>query len=113
MTAKKTFNVLSIGDMDRALSFWRDTLGCVERFTTPGFSEVLAGDDVIALQASGTPAGGSDTSLGIDVDDIAATCTAIASGGGAVHTTPHELVPGVQLAIAEDPDGNRFRITQH
>ena len=98
--------------MPRAVAFWRDTVGCRERFVTDGFSEVFAGDDVIALQLAAAPAR-LNTSLGVDVEDIESTCSAISTGGGEVTTPPMELVPGVLLAMAVDPDGNGFRLTQH
>lgn len=112
MTALYAFHVIEVGDMDEAVAFWTIAVGCSLRFTTPEFSEVAAGPSIICLRPPGrspAPAVG----LGIDVEDLDAACTAVTSHGGTVHRAPRDLVPGLRLALAEDPDGNRFSLTEH
>lgn len=112
MAVNGTSHILPISDMDRALGFWRDTVGCAERFSTPTFSEVDAGGSVICLRSSRNP--GGRTALGMDVSDLAATCRAIAAYGGEVLRQPAAgPVPGLLTALATDTDGNRFELTEH
>lgn len=112
MAVNGTFHILPVSDMDRAIAFWRDTVGCAERFSTPTFSEVDAGGSVICLRSSKNP--GGRTALGVDVSDLEATCRAIASSGGEVlRDAAPGPVPGLLTALATDADGNRFELTEH
>lgn len=112
MAVNGTFHILPVSDMDRAVAFWRDAVGCGKRFATPTFSEVDAGGSVICLRASRNP--GGRTALGVDVSDLDSTCRSIAAAGGEVLRDPAEgPVPGLLTALATDPDGNRFELTEH
>lgn len=112
MAVNGAFHVLRVSDTAAAVSFWRDAVGCVERFQTPGFAEVLAGDAVICLQRS--PKAGGPTGLGIDVSDLDATCRAIDASTGEVVRGPESGgVPGLRTATVRDPDGNQVRLTEH
>jgi len=112
MSALGAVHILPTADMETAVRFWRDVVGCAERFATPTFSEVAAGRSVICLRPSSKPGGRSG--LAVDVADLDQTCTAIAAGGGEVPRPPRDgRVPGLRIAAAVDPDGNRFELTEH
>lgn len=112
MTVNGAFHVLPVSDIEAAMSFWRDTVGCVERFQTPVFAEILAGDAVICLRRSATAGGRSG--LGLDVADLDSACRAITGSLGAVvRDAVDGPVPGLRLAVASDPDGNTFQLTEH
>ncbi|MFP5320447.1 MAG: VOC family protein [Acidimicrobiia bacterium] len=112
MTAVGAVHILPTADMETAMRFWRDVVGCTERFSTPGFSEVAAGRSVICLRRSSNPGGRSG--LAVDVADLDRTCAAIAAGGGEVTRPPQDgPVAGLRIAAAVDPDGNGFELTEH
>jgi hypothetical protein len=65
MSALGAVHILPTADMETAVRFWRDVVGCAERFATPTFSEVAAGRSVICLRPSSKPGGRSG--LAVDV----------------------------------------------
>ncbi len=44
MTPKLQYAIKFVGDMDRALKFYRDTLGLPLKFQSPGRSEFVTGE---------------------------------------------------------------------
>lgn len=112
MRVTKTYFMLYATDLDRAARFYRDALGLAIRTASPGWAELAAGGATVALHA-GRQAGPIDTGLGFEVDDLEAACDAVRRAGGAL-VRPPEARPGepIRLAIAADPDDNRFSLAQ-
>ena len=100
-------------DMDRAVAFWRDTVGLTLGFASPHWSELRHGDAVVALHGGGD---GSfkPTGLGFQVDDIDAAVAQFAAGGAEVRLPPtaREGEP-IKLAELTDPEGNGFSVSQY
>ena len=59
MTVKLGYAIHFVADMDRAVSFYRDTLGLTLKFASPGWSEFATGDTSLALHPASdqNPAG--------------------------------------------------------
>jgi catechol 2,3-dioxygenase-like lactoylglutathione lyase family enzyme len=59
-----------VGDMDRAVKFYRDTLGLSLKFESPGWSEFVTGETTLGLHpASGKNPAGS-VELGFTTLDL-------------------------------------------
>ena len=65
MRPKSVKYVLMVEDMDRALAFYRDTMGFTEGFISPHWSELRLGDAVVALHDGGE---GARTKTGLSLE---------------------------------------------
>jgi glyoxylase I family protein len=110
-----------VADAEKALAFYRDTLGLEFVAATPSGSgmmhRLMCGSTMIKLVDPGrelpakAPPGGIQGATGYryftisvtNLDEITATCE---SAGYTVAVQPREIRPGVRISIVEDPDGN-------
>jgi predicted enzyme related to lactoylglutathione lyase len=67
---KLNYVIKFVGDMDRAVKFYRDVLGLPIKFESPSWSEFATGETTLALHPASqmNPAGGVE--LGFAVGDI-------------------------------------------
>lgn len=119
--------MLRVGDLERSLAFYTDVLGMrlLRRKDYPGGRFTLAfvgyGDEsdstVLELthnwDTSVYDLGSGYGHIAIGVDDIHATCGAIASMGGRVVREPGPMKHGsTVIAFVEDPDGYKVELIQ-
>ncbi len=52
MANQLSYVIKFVADMDRAVGFYRDTLGLALKFQSPGWSEFLTGETTLALHAA-------------------------------------------------------------
>ena len=119
--------MLRVGDLERSLAFYTDLLGMrlLRRKDYPGGRFTLAfvgyGEEsdhtVLELthnwDTSAYAIGDAYGHIAIGVDDIAATCQAIAAKGGRVVRPPGPMKHGsTVIAFVEDPDGYRVELIQ-
>jgi len=109
-------------DIDACLPFYRDALGLelLRDFKLPGGShmwQLAVGSCVVKLvthartPAAGNPPGGSSGGTGLrywtmGVDDIEAAVAACKAAGAPIPLPVLEFVPGIRIAMVEDPEGN-------
>lgn len=105
MTVTETFFALEVGDMQRATSFYTDTLGAVISYATPDWTSLHVAGVRIGLFLQPGHVGGH-TGLHFVVEDLAATLAAIERAGGRVVHAAREVAPGVVIAGAADTEGN-------
>jgi lactoylglutathione lyase len=89
MNITKTYFMVPVQDMDRALAFYRDALGITLRFSSPGWTELAWRDATIALHLGGTAAE-REGWLGFEVDDLDAAVAEIEAAGGRGANPPKE-----------------------
>ena len=72
MQSRLTYVMKFVADMDRAVRFYRDTLGLPLKFQSPGWSEFATGEVTLALHPArdGKPAGAVE--LGFRVEGLEA-----------------------------------------
>ena len=119
--------MLRVGDLERSLRFYTEVLGMklLRRKDYPGGQFTLAfvgyGDetDTTVLElthnwdTSSYEVGTGFGHLAIGVDDIHATCAAIAEKGGRVVREPGPMKHGsTVIAFVEDPDGYKVELIQ-
>jgi predicted enzyme related to lactoylglutathione lyase len=100
---------LPVSDMQRAVSFYRDSLGLEVVEHDGDWSEVTAGDQRIGLNASESPAGNGGAVIAFAVDDVETTVDQLKASGV---TFSGELSdhPWGQIAPFKDPDGNDLQV---
>lgn len=112
------YAMVFVGDMDRAVAFYRDVVGLPLKFQSPGWSEFATEGATLALHASAdVPASSRHTA-----SEQAGTCR---PGFGvadldAFHqrmvinqvpcTQPPTLLFGARIAQYTDPDGLQFSV---
>ena len=113
MKPQKVKYILMAQDMNRAVAFYRDTLGFTESFSTPHWSELRWGDSIVALHGGGDGAR-TRTGLSIQYEDVAAAFDA-AVAAGAIQLQAPESREGepILLAVMVDPEGNEVMLTQY
>lgn len=129
MTMQAAKNAVDIGiivkDIERSLAFYRDLLGLEKVQEVPlwfGTMHRLAfGDSFIKLidPKEVPPAGkpGLHTVLGFryltfQVGNIDALCDELGAAGVKFQVEKNEFMPGVTIAMVEDPDGNIVEFVQ-
>ncbi|HEX2710847.1 MAG TPA: VOC family protein [Candidatus Acidoferrales bacterium] len=104
MASRLSYVIKFVADMDRAVAFYRDTLGFPLKFQSPGWSEFISGETTLALHAADAdhPAGG--IRLGLQVPDLQAFYEEM-TAQGIRFTMPPTMQFGVLLAEFLDSEG--------
>lgn len=132
---------ISVSDLDRSVTFYRDVFGMEQ--TVPSFA--FAGDNYSRIMALPDPRGRMTvmirgtlalelfeysspspkrqdpdrpvadhglTHFGVWVDDIDATVARMADAGARFHSEVLEFLGGMRAAYGRDPDGNVFELLE-
>lgn len=67
---KLTYVIKFVTDMDRAVKFYRDTLGLPLKFESPGWSEFATGETRLALHPASAKNPAEAVELGFTVADV-------------------------------------------
>jgi len=109
---------LSVGDMARSITFWRDTVGLKFLFEAPNVAFFdVAGVRLMLGQNESADAKPSGVVLYFEVDDLDAAFTALRDRGAAVEQPngePHFIAKlgakELWMAFLRDPDGHLFAL---
>lgn len=93
-----------VGDMDKAVAFYRDQLGLKLRFQSPDWSEFETGRTTLALHLANDTHPAGSCQIGFNVDDVEEFWRE-KSAAGVVFTRPPERQHGMTLADFVDCDG--------
>lgn len=97
-----------VADMERAVAFYRDTLGLELRFAAPGWSEFATGATTLALHPASPDNPAGSTRLGLHADDIAATHRQLSAAGVRFTRLP---TPEHGVMLAEFVDCEAARVS--
>ncbi|HYL35599.1 MAG TPA: VOC family protein [Bryobacteraceae bacterium] len=67
---KLNYVIKFVGDMDRAVTFYRDVLGLPLKFQSPGWSEFATGETTLALHPASQKNPAGTVELGFVVPDL-------------------------------------------
>ena len=111
-----THIAISVADLDRSARFYRELLGAVEVYRSPGFVQLQTPGtrDVIVLEEGTRSLGkmGGVAHFGfrlMDPADIDAAAVAVTAAGGSV-LEQGDFCPGEPYLFASDPDGYKVEI---
>lgn len=111
MKIQSVMHILWAEDMDRAVAFWRDGMGCSVRLHTPHWSELTTAGATIALHGGGRGEYHA-SGLGFRIDDVDAGCAEVAAAGGTIRSRPADRPgEGIRLADLVDTEGNGFQFS--
>jgi len=106
----RTYFMLTVTDMPRAVAFYREVLGPVIRHESEAWTELKFGDATVALHASDI-ANPKITGLGVEVVDLYAAYQAVLATGGQILTGPLTDPSGVMSYEVADTEGNSFTLS--
>ena len=99
-----------VADMDKAVGFYRDTLGLELRFQSPEWSEFATGQTTLALHLASDRNPAGRVELGFGVDDIDALHRDL-TAKGVVFTRPPVDEHGTKLASFLDCEGSQVSVS--
>jgi predicted enzyme related to lactoylglutathione lyase len=100
---------LPVSEMDRAVGFYRDSLGLEVIEHDGDWSEVTAGDQRIGLNGAESPGGDGGAVIAFSVDDLDATVEKLKESGVEFSGEVSEH-PWGRIAPFKDPDGNDLQV---
>ena len=112
MAVTRIYFMLMAQDMHRAVAFYEGVFGLTCQFSTPFWSELGHGGAIVALHGGGNGAR-QETGLGLNVDDLDATCAAVTAAGGVVERGPERRPQErIRIATVRDPEGNTLSVAE-
>jgi predicted enzyme related to lactoylglutathione lyase len=100
---------LPVTDMDRAVTFYRDSLGLEVVEHDGDWSEVTAGDQRIGLNQGESPRGDGGAVIAFEVDDIESSVEEL-KGKEVEFADEISEHPWGKIAPFKDPDGNDLQL---
>jgi predicted enzyme related to lactoylglutathione lyase len=109
---RKTYFIVVVADMDRAVRFYAEAFGASVVFSSAEWSEVTVTGTTIALHPGGD---GTETAtgLGFEVDDLDGALRQVTRAGGRV-TSPARDRPAERIRLAQvaDSEGNVLTVAE-
>jgi len=110
MTVRLGYAIHFVADMDRAVAFYRDTVGLELKFSSPEWSEFATGATTLALHPASDKNPAGTTHLGLHADDVAGMHRSL-TAAGVRFTRPPTPEHGVTLAEFVDSEGARVSLS--
>lgn len=105
--------MLMAQEMDRAVAFYRDTMGFEESFSSPYWSELKFGDAILALHGGGDGSR-NPTGLSLQYEDVTrAFERAVEFGATPLQQPEKREGEPIILSTIVDPEGNEIMLTQY
>jgi lactoylglutathione lyase len=111
MAVKLSYVIEFVGDMDRAVKFYRDTLGLPLKFESPGWSEFATGDTTLALHSASDKNAAGKVVMGINVPDLGKFYDEMRANGVKFPMPPTKQDFGGTLAQFEDSEGSHVTVS--
>lgn len=105
MALKLAYAIKFVADMDKAVAFYRDTLGLKLRFQSPEWSEFETGETTLALHRASEKKPAGTVELGFNTDDIQAEHKTLSAMGVKFIMPPTKQDFGGTLAQFLDSEG--------
>ena len=105
MAAKLNYVIEFVADMERAVKFYRDTMGLPLKFPSPGWSEFATGETPLALHPASEKNAAGKVEIGFNVPDLAKFYEEMRAKGVKFPMPPKKQDFGGMLAQFEDSEG--------
>lgn len=112
MNVTKTYVMLPVSHMRRAIEFYESVFGLPLLYETADWSELQCADTV-SIALHGGMETGADSGLGFQVENLEEACRAVEAAGGAIRQEPQDR-PGepIRLARVADTEGNEISLAE-
>jgi predicted enzyme related to lactoylglutathione lyase len=108
---KMTHTIKYVDDMNRAVKFYRDTLGLPLKFESPGWSEFATGEITLALHPASEQNVAGTVELGFSVGDMQQFHEVMSAKGVQFTMPPTKQDYGNTLAQFVDSEGGRCSLS--
>lgn len=108
---KFTYAIKFVADMDRAVAFYRDTLGLPLKFSSPHWSEFATGETTLALHPASEKNPPGTVELGFGVPDLAKFHTDMTAKNVVFPMPPTRQDFGGELARFVDSEGGYISVS--
>lgn len=108
---KLTYVIEFVANMDRAVKFYRDTLGLPLKFESPGWSEFSTGETTLGLHPASDKNPAGKVEIGFNVPDIRQFHTEMTSKGVQFPMPPMKQDFGGVLAQFVDSEGSHISVS--
>jgi lactoylglutathione lyase len=110
MAIRLGYAIHYVADMDRAVAFYRDTVGLELKFSSPGWSEFATGATTLALHPASEKNPAGTTHIGLQADDMKVAHRRLTEAGVPFtrEPTPEH---GTTLAEFVDSEGARVSLS--
>lgn len=112
MAPRLSYAMEFVADMERAVRFYRDTLGLVLRFESPEWSEFSTGETTLALHPASAENPAGRIELGFTSGNLKEFCEELANRGVRFTRPPMRAEFGGLLAQFLDSEDGRVSISE-
>ena len=109
---KLNYVIEFVADMDRAVRFYRDVLGLLLKFQSPGWSEFSTGETSLGLHPASEKNPAGSVELGFNVPDLERFHQEMAAKGVQFSMPPTKQDFGGTLAQFLDSEGGRCSVAE-
>ena len=102
---KLSYVIEFVADMDRAVKFYRDTMGLPLKFQSPGWSEFVTGETTLGLHPASEKNAAGKIEMGFNVPDLTRFYDDMTAKGVKFPMPPKKQDFGGTLAQFEDSEG--------
>lgn len=110
MPAKLSYVIEFVADMDRAVKFYRDTIGLPLKFQSPEWSEFITGETTLALHSAREESQAGKIEMGFSVPDLTKFYDEMRAKGVRFPMPPKKQDFGGTLAQFEDSEGAQVSV---
>ncbi len=110
MAPKVSYAILFVADMERAVRFYRDTLGLALKFQSPDWSEFATGETTLALHRASEKNPVGKVELGFSVADLQDFYKEMSAKGVKFPMPPAKQDFGGMLAQFTDSEGAHISV---
>jgi lactoylglutathione lyase len=111
VTVKLSYVIEFVADMDRAVTFYRDTMALPLKFESPGWSEFATGETTLALHPASDKNAAGKIEMGFNVPDLGKFYDEMRVNGVKCPMPPKKQGFGGMLAQFEDSEGAHVSVS--
>jgi len=112
MSAKLSYVIEFVGDMDRAVRFHRDVMGQTLKFQSPGWSEFSTGEITLALHPASEKNPPGKVEIGFNVQNLQKFYEEVKAKGVEFPMPPKKQDFGGVLAQLRDSEGGHISVAE-
>ena len=112
MSPKLSYIIEFVADMERAVTFYKDTLGLTLKFQSPGWSEFSTGETTLGLHPASEKSPAGKVEIGFNVENLNTFYEEMRAKGVRFLMPPTKQDFGGTLAVLADSEGGNVSVAE-